>query len=99
MLAPGSGATPWRDMLNLRPHEGELRFREPVLDGLGFSTPSYTINDATNSAVPLWVGEIPVLPTVGNARYLFITTMDWWITHGATWYNITPQHSTGTVAV
>lgn len=101
LLVPGSGLPVWRDMLNLRPHEGLLRFREPVRAS-AFSAPSYSINTSTVFAVPLWIGEIPMAAGFlgfTSSRFLVITSMDWWLIDAGTFHNITPQHSTGTVTV
>lgn len=83
----------WREMVNLVPHEGELRRREAVvpLDG---------IPDDFDSTAALLIAEVaPGILGFTPGRWLIVTAKEIYLGSAGAWTNLTPVHATGTVAV
>jgi hypothetical protein len=86
----------WRDMVNLVPHEGELRKRESVVEITG-GLPTFL--DSRDQAV---IGLFKIIPDgslLTNGRWLLVTQHEMFIGTFGAWTNITPRYATGTVSI
>lgn len=86
----------WRELVNLVPHEGELRRREAVVEIAGGAP---TFLDSRDQAVVGLFRVIPDNSLVGTGRWLLVTQHEMFIGTFGSWTNITPRYSTGTVSI
>lgn len=86
----------WRELVNLVPHEGELRRREAVVAITGGAP---TFLDSRDQAVIGLFRVIPDNSLSGVGRWLLVTQHEMFIGSFGSWTNITPRHATGTVNI
>ena len=90
----------WRELRNLRPHDGYLRAREELVSAqayLGARLGPPTWLDDENQEVVL-LSEIQG-DFSGGSRFVMVTTRELYLWSGGTWYNVTPRYETGTVSI